>query len=160
MPKRLYFALFFLLAAVSCTQEAGKAEKKPQTAEELTRAIIQEVRQVIRLTDEQLAGRQPLSRELPPAEGRETSASLQLWMENGQPVRLTAITGRGQEANFYFANSELFFARQNDGQFIFISRELKYWLDEHWSPKEAPETDRVAREAALLGEAERYLGAF
>ena len=158
MTRTIFIATLLLLAASSCTQEPKKAERKPQTAEELTRAIIQEVRDVIQSTDEQLTGRQPVSRELPATEEQDAGASLQLWLENDNPVRLIAITGKGQQSNFYFANKALFFVSQNDGQFIFIGPELKYWLDERWAIQQVTETVRKAKEAELKEAADRWLG--
>lgn len=161
MRKYLLPAMLLVLAAASaCKQEPREADKAPRTVEEITRAIIQEVRQVIRETDEQLAGRQPISRELPAADGQASGGSLQLWTENGQAVRLTAITGKGSETRYYFANGELFFASQADGLFIFIGPELKYWLDAHWAPLQPSEADRKARETALQEEAKGYLMLF
>ncbi|MCB0593930.1 MAG: hypothetical protein H6557_05330 [Lewinellaceae bacterium] len=164
-PTIPLFAVLMLLAG-ACRQNTGReaAEPAPKTAEEYTLAIIKEVQKVILSTDQQLREYQPQRLELPAGEGQEASV-LQLWTEEGNPVRLTATVAgeRGQARElsaFYFANSELFFATQPGARFIFIGTELKYWLDEDWKPQPAPEQARKEREQELLEQAERYLRLF
>lgn len=155
-----------LLLAGACKPDPRQAETEPapKTSEEYTLAIIREVQKVILSTDQQLREYQPQTRELPAEEGQQPR-TLQLWTEGGNAVRLTATepdeSGQMQGlSSYYFANGELFFASQPYARFIFIGKELKYWLDEDWKVVQAPEEGRREREGRLLGEAERYLGAF
>ena len=149
-----------MLLAGACRQNTGReaAEPAPKTAEEYTLAIIKEVQKVILSTDQQLREYQPQRLELPAGEGQEASV-LQLWTEEGNPVRLTATLPQAY-STFYFANGELFFATQPGARFIFIGTELKYWLDEDWKPQPAAEQARKEREQELLEQAERYLRLF
>ena len=158
-PTTPLFAVLMLLAG-ACRQDAGReaAEPAPKTAEEYTLAIIKEVQKVILSTDQQLREYQPQRLEFPAGEGQE-ARTLQLWTEEGNPVRLSAATPQAY-STFYFANGELFFATQPGAHFIFIGPELKYWLDEEWKPQPAPEQAREEREQELLEQAERYLRLF
>lgn len=154
--------VILVLLAGGCRQEAGKeaGEAAPKTVEEYTQAIIREVQKVILSTDQQLQGYPPELREAPAGEG-QPSPILQMWAEEGNPVRLTATGADGSELYaFYFANGELFFATQPGARCIFIGQQLKYLLDESWKPIEAPEQERQELEAKLLKAAEGYLGAF
>ncbi|MCO6479273.1 MAG: hypothetical protein J5I94_21740 [Phaeodactylibacter sp.] len=149
-----------LLLAFGCRQEGGKtAEKAPKTLEEYTQAIIKEVQKVILSTDQQLREYPPQKvKELPAEEGRP-ARTLQLWTEEGNPVKLTVSTpGDPGLTAFYFANGELFYAADGEGGYIFIGPELKYRLNENWKPVEAPEAERRKKEEELLEEARRYLG--
>ncbi len=151
-----------LLLTVGCKRDAGRgaAEKAPQTPEEYTRAIVKEVQKVILSTDQQLREYPPQKVELPAEEG-QPARTLQLWTEEGNPVKLTV--DKPSDAGFtafYFANGELFYAADADGGYIFIGPELKYWLDENWTPVEAPGAERRKKGEELLEEARRYLGIF
>lgn len=153
--------IVFTLLFVSCTQDGGKAtaEPAPKTVEEYTEAIIKEMRKGILATDQQLREYPPQQMELP-AEAGQPPRSLQLWTIEGNPVKLTATAGGGARTAFYFAGGELFYAARPEAGFIFIDRQMKYWLDEDWKPVQAPEEERRKLQEELLKQAEGYLGKF
>ena len=165
MKTNILFLAILLLAG-ACQPGGGKeaSEPAPKTAEEYTLAIIKEVQKVILSTDQQLRAYEPQRLELA-AEENQQPRILQLWTEEGNPVKLTvteANDGRqtaGLSA-FYFANKELFFATQPHARFIFIDGKLKYWLDKDWNPLQAPEQGRRDWEQKLLEQAAEYLGLF
>ena len=165
MKTNILFLAILLLAG-ACQPGGGTeaSEPAPKTAEEYTLAIIKEVQKVILSTDQQLRAYQPQRLELPAEPGQEPRM-LQLWTEEGNPVKLTVteandVSRASGLSAFYFANKELFFATQPHARFIFIGGELKYWLDKDWNPLQAPEQGRRDWEQKLLEQAAKYLRLF
>ncbi len=160
MTKEVLILMLLILFTASCGNGTKKQERarKPSTVEEYTQAIVKEVQQVILSTDQQLREEPPSSTELASEDG---PIRLQLWMESDKPVKIAANEpGEAGLTEYYFANDDLFFATRPGAKFIFIERELKYWLDEKWQPREIPRQQWEMRETYLLREAERYLEAF
>ncbi len=158
--KRSIWILASLLLAAACKPDSRQNQRAPQTVDEFTQAIIREVRQVIKDTDTQLAGRPPQSRQIP-AGASEPAYRLELWSENERPVKLTATPeGGAAPTAYYFANGELFFAAQPADKFIFIDGALKYWLGGNWETHQAGVEEQQSLEAALLQQAQIYLQAF
>ena len=162
MRPTIFVLASMLLLVAACKQDSGEnsAETKPQSTEEYTLAIIKEVQKVILSTGQQLREYPPERLEVPTEEGSGATI-LELWTEEGNPVRLTVSEpGNSGLTEFYFANGELFYAARPGAGFIFIDNQLKYWLDEDWKPAKAPEQERKKLEKQLPEKAAQYLRLF
>lgn len=159
------FVLLFTVALAACNAPDSAPTEPDATTDEDTVIAPQDAAfSRALLLDEQLPYGQSRSVTLPAEPGQEPRV-LRRWERDGRTAKITATepddAGRmtGQSV-YFFEDGELFLARHPFAQYVFEDGQLVAWVNEDRTPIEVNETDRAAREAAVLDEVARYEAAF